>query len=287
MDLELARTFLTIVHSGSFVSAANQLHLTQTAVTARIKNLESQLDCTLFIRNRAGAKLTGEGERFVDFAQKIIQTWENAKREVPSPDCDPNLLTLGSEVTLSNPLLLQWVRLIRQTWPSLKIRVEVGDSAALQQQVLQGRMDAVLVYRPFYCEGLQVEHILEEKLIQIEAVNNSEPYIFVDWGMAFRKEHNAVFTELDDPELSFNLGPLAFQYLARYGGRGYFRTRIAQRALRKGVIRAVPNAPEFSYPIFLVYARNTTSQALEPTVPLLRRIAAGEPDWTEHWEFSP
>ncbi|MBF3232891.1 LysR family transcriptional regulator, partial [Pseudomonas aeruginosa] len=43
MDIDLARTFLEIARSGSFVAAAERLHLTQTAVTARIQNLEGQL----------------------------------------------------------------------------------------------------------------------------------------------------------------------------------------------------------------------------------------------------
>src|SRR6202140_2267431 len=62
MDVELARTFLQVVRSGSLVSAAAQLHVTQTAVTARIKNLEAQLKCRLFERNKAGARLTTRSE---------------------------------------------------------------------------------------------------------------------------------------------------------------------------------------------------------------------------------
>jgi Transcriptional regulator len=45
MDIDLARTFLEIIRSGSFIATAERLHITQTAVTARIQNLESQLSC--------------------------------------------------------------------------------------------------------------------------------------------------------------------------------------------------------------------------------------------------
>ena len=55
MDIDLARTFLEIVRTGSFVAAAERLHVTQTTITARVQNLEQQLDCRLFVRNRAGA----------------------------------------------------------------------------------------------------------------------------------------------------------------------------------------------------------------------------------------
>ena len=58
MDINLARTFLEVLASGSFGAAAERLHLTQTAVSARIRALEDQLGRRLFVRNKAGARLT-------------------------------------------------------------------------------------------------------------------------------------------------------------------------------------------------------------------------------------
>jgi LysR family transcriptional regulator, flagellar master operon regulator len=52
MDIDRARTFLEIVHSGSFLRAADRLHVTQTTVSARIRTLEEELGRQLFIRNR-------------------------------------------------------------------------------------------------------------------------------------------------------------------------------------------------------------------------------------------
>src|SRR3546814_10770549 len=65
MDISVARTFLEVVKTGSFVSAAANLNLTQTAVSARIRVLEDQLDRPVFTRNKAGAKLTPAGEQFL------------------------------------------------------------------------------------------------------------------------------------------------------------------------------------------------------------------------------
>lgn len=62
MDVELAKTFLEVVNAGSFIKASERLHVTQTAVTARVRSLEQLLDCTLFVRNRAGARLTAQGK---------------------------------------------------------------------------------------------------------------------------------------------------------------------------------------------------------------------------------
>ena len=58
MDIDRARTFLEIVHTGSFLKAADRLHVTQTTVSARIRTLEEELGRRLFDRNRNGATLT-------------------------------------------------------------------------------------------------------------------------------------------------------------------------------------------------------------------------------------
>ncbi|NIU63656.1 MAG: LysR family transcriptional regulator, partial [Pseudomonas stutzeri] len=56
-------------------------------------------------------------------------------------------------------------------------------------------LDAALVHQPEYWPGLQVEQLLEEKLIQVVQTQNPAPYLYVDWGPAFRKQHNQALPE--------------------------------------------------------------------------------------------
>ena len=58
VDIDRARTFLEIVHTGSFLKAAERLHVTQTTVSARVRMLEEELGRRLFIRNRNGATVS-------------------------------------------------------------------------------------------------------------------------------------------------------------------------------------------------------------------------------------
>ncbi|MGE6473177.1 LysR family transcriptional regulator [Serratia proteamaculans] len=139
MDIELARTFLQIVRSGSLVAAAESLHLTQTAISARVQNLESQLNCKLLVRNRAGARLTADGEAFIVYANQLVQTWEAAQRDLPLLEGYRNVLHIGGEISLCNPLMLNWVRRLRLAIPSHAIRSQVGDGASLQRQLELGR----------------------------------------------------------------------------------------------------------------------------------------------------
>ncbi|MEG0969159.1 MAG: LysR family transcriptional regulator, partial [Pseudomonas sp.] len=85
MDIDLARTFLEIHRSGSLVAAAQRLHVTQTAISARVQKLEQHLGCQLFVRSRNGASLTADGEAFVVYANQLVQTWEAARRDLPLP----------------------------------------------------------------------------------------------------------------------------------------------------------------------------------------------------------
>ena len=125
MDLDLARTFLEIVRYGSLASAADKLHVTQTAVTARVQKLESLLGVTLFVRNRAGARLTPDGEAFVVYANQLLQTWEAARRDLPRPEGLHQMLHIGGEVSLCNPLILSWAKALREHLDTHALRVQI------------------------------------------------------------------------------------------------------------------------------------------------------------------
>ncbi|MGQ7819532.1 LysR family transcriptional regulator [Metapseudomonas furukawaii] len=283
MDIDLTRTFLEVVRHGSFVSAAERLHLTQTAVTARIQKLESHLNSTLFVRNRAGARLTPDGEAFVPFANQILQTWEAAQRELPMPDGYHNVLHIGGEVSLCNPLMLRWVGRIREVIGDHAVRAEVADGQTLLRKLEQGTLDAALVYQPNYWPGMQVEQLLEEKLILVRA-RKAEPYVYIDWGETFRRQHDRALPEHAKAPVAFNLGPLALQYILEYGGSGYFRTRVVQHYLDRKVLRRVPKAPEFSYPTYLIYSRERDVPALQQAFALLREIVEQDTDWSQRWD---
>lgn len=163
MDVSLARTFLEIVKSGSFIAAAEKLHVTQTTVTARVHNLEAQLGCKLFVRNRSGAAVTKNGEQFISHAVNMIQAWEAAKRNLPLPSGTEKVLNIGGELSLWNPLMLQWLNLLKQQTTDTAIHAEIGERELLHQKLEQGLLDVIVVHQPEYSPGVQVEEVLEEK----------------------------------------------------------------------------------------------------------------------------
>lgn len=180
--------------------------------------------------------------------------------------------------------MLAWVQRLRQALPDHALRSDVASDNELLKKLELGALDAALVHQPAYWPGLQVEQVLEEKLIQVVQVAHPEPYIYVDWGPAFREQHDLALPGNMRSALSFSLGPLALQYLLQCGGRGYFRTRVVQRYLDEGILKRVEQAPEFSYPVYLVYARAAQSPALFRAIELLHEVAKDDYDWSR-WNY--
>lgn len=82
MNTEQIQAFLGIVSEGSFLQAAKQLHIAQSTISNRIRKLEHEFNVTLFIRNRAGAKLTPAGRRFIPHARRWVSVVEKARRDI-------------------------------------------------------------------------------------------------------------------------------------------------------------------------------------------------------------
>ncbi|HEX5538348.1 MAG TPA: LysR family transcriptional regulator [Methylophilaceae bacterium] len=282
MDISLAHTFLEVIRSGSFIGAAEQLHVTQTTVTTRIQNLEELLGCKLFVRNRSGAKLTENGQRFVIHASQLIQTWESARKDLPLPEGAVNIITIGGELSLWNPLLLSWVLRLRQELPNLAVRAEAGEARSLHQKLESGVLDAALVHQPNYWPGMQVEQILEEKLVLVRSVKNPEPYVYIDWGEDFRQQHDTALAEYAKAKVSLNLGPLALYFLLENGGSGYFRTRVVEQHIKNGALELVPQSPEFSYPVYLIYSRSKYNALMQEVLNAVKHEANADINWSQY-----
>lgn len=277
MDIELARTFLEILRCKSFSAAAESLHVTQTTVTMRMRKLEERLGCRLLSRSRGGVTMTVDGERFAEHALQLVQLWETAQRELPLPRGIRRVLTLGGELSLWEPLLTRWLHTLRDTLPSLAVRIEVGEREALHERLTHGGLDAALVHQADYWPSLQVELLREERLVMVRTPGSgpSAPYLYVDWGEVFRREHDAALPQYASPVIAVNLGPLALHYLLNHSGMGYFRLSVVQPYLRQGLLERVPEMPEFSYPVYLVHPRERRAPGLEEAIDLLYRQIQG------------
>lgn len=277
MDINLARTFLEVAESGSFIVTAERMHLTQTAVSARIRTLEQQLGRRLFIRNKAGARLTLAGERFMRHAMTLVQIWERARQQAALPPGREDGISIGGELSLWHPMLVDWLVWMHRNCPEIALRANVGQPGHLLDQVQDGSLDIALLYNPPQRTGLVTELLLEEKLIMVtssrDAQMHPDQYIYVDWGPNFATNHQAAFPELSSPPVSVSLGPLAMTYLLTVGGAGYFRIGIAKPLLDAGLVHPVADVPEFSHSAYAVYGAQRGNTTMDRALHGLRTAA--------------
>ncbi len=283
MDITLARTFLDIVATGSFVRAAERVHVTQTAVSARVRALEEQVGARLFVRNKAGASLTPAGEQFVRYASMLVQVWERARHHVAVPPGRRSVLTVGCEQSLWDPLLLDWLLWMRTEAPELALRTEVGFPADLVDRVASGMLDIAVVYAPQQRPGLRIELLIEEKLVLVstrKGVRKPTPadYVYVDWGPEFAAQHSLAFPELGNVGVMAGLGPLGREYVLAAGGSGYFRLAVVRAHLESGRLHRIPGAPEFLYPAYAVFADGADAAVITPALEGLRHAAVAASD---------
>ncbi len=279
MDISLARTFLAICETGNFVKASEQLYVTQSTVSARIKLLEDLLGQQLFTRSKAGAQVTAAGAQFKPFAEKLLQTWEQARHDVGLPDDFVRVLTIGAEFSLWEHLLVQWIPWIRGAVPDLAISADVGSSGYLMRQLIDGLLEIVVTYTPQHRTGLVIDKLMEEELVLVATDKSTagpygDDYVYVDWGPEFRIDHADAFPERAPPILSVTYGPLALQHILANGGVAYLPLRLVRPLVKERRLFVVKAAPVFLRPVFVAHLESAEGERFETAIQGLRYVAS-------------
>ncbi len=280
MDVELLRTFIEITDAGHFVRAAERLNVTQSTVSARIKELEARLGRSLFVRGRSGAALTPAGRHFRPHAEAMLRSWRRARQEVALPETFETILSVGGQHTLWDRVLQLWVAQMRRSEPRVALRAEVARPDELTRLLLEGGLDIAVLYAPQPRTGLRIEPLLEERLVLVSTdeagVWPGDPgYVRVDWGPEFGNDHAAAFPDIDTPALTVGLGAVALQHILNEGGGAYFPYRVVQPHLAAGHLHLVSAAPEFARPAFVAWQARD-DPVLSRAVDRLRAIARQE-----------
>jgi DNA-binding transcriptional LysR family regulator len=259
MNIVLARTFLEVLESGNFFTAAERLHVTQSTVSMRVKALEEVLGRKLFVRHKSGTKLTAAGNQFRAYAELLVSTWERARQEIVLPAGIEAVLSIGAESHLWDSFLLGWLREFRDGNADIAVRAEIGDSAWLTRQLSEGLLDIAVTYTPNARSGFVVEALHEERLVLVShkprgLMRWSPDYIYTDWGADIREAHSRAYPGGNRPSLTGSLGPLSIRLVLANGGSGYFPFGSVQDYIARKKLFLVADAPVFTRRVYCVHS---------------------------------
>jgi LysR family transcriptional regulator, flagellar master operon regulator len=279
MDINLARTFLMVAETGSFIEAAHKLNITQSTVSARIKSLEDLLGRPMFERSKSGAEPTAAGEQFRKHALALVRVWQRAQLEVSLSNQHRDHLAVGATLSLWPGFLLKWVSRLRSESPDIAVSAVTASAPVLTQRLIEGTLDLAVMYRPIQPPGYVIEHLFDEEFVLVSSARpgsrrGSSDYVFVDWGPDFQQDHAAAYPELINPGLNLDLGSIGVEYLLQNEASAYFPLRIVQAYLARGRLRQPKRAQKFVYPVYMVYPEARDEEAYELIIDGLRQASA-------------
>ncbi|AKH69969.1 transcriptional regulator [Spongiibacter sp. IMCC21906] len=167
MDTQALNAFLAVAENQSFSLAAEQLHITQPAVSKRISSLEKQLDCRLFDRIGRHVHLTEAGRALLPQCRKILQDIREAARSIH--DLQGGIsgrLSMGISHHIGLHRLPPVLREFSQRHPDVQLDIDFMDSERAHDRILHGEMDlAVITLSPVADQHLQSIPVWEDPLM--------------------------------------------------------------------------------------------------------------------------
>ena len=146
--IEDLRAFVAVVSEKSLTKAAERLHLTQSAVSRRIQQLEDQLGSAVLDRSNRPPTPTFLGSRIHEAAIPILQAVDRL-RLLPKEDGSPSgTLRLGVTHAIGDAILAETIGRLKSDYPNVDVRVRSEWSNGLSDQVIEGGLDAAVILLP-------------------------------------------------------------------------------------------------------------------------------------------
>lgn len=144
IDIDLLRTFVTVVETQSFTRSADRLLRTQSAISMQIKRLEQSIGKEIFDRSTRRMKLTREGEILLNYARKILTLSKEAVDQISRPDSH-GLIRLGTSDDYANLLLPEVFRAFARKYPNVRIDVVCDNADVTLNRLGDDLIDLALI----------------------------------------------------------------------------------------------------------------------------------------------
>jgi DNA-binding transcriptional LysR family regulator len=166
-NLFTLKIFCSVVEKGSILKSAEDLLLSQPAVSLQIKNLENLYNTRFFDRTPRGLKVNQHGEVLYGYAKKLIESHDEMHRNILR--CTQKMngeLRIAASTVPGIYFLPQILRSFKETYSS-KFHFEVSETNRILEKMLNGKIDIAVVSHTIDTEGLQYERLLRHPLFLV------------------------------------------------------------------------------------------------------------------------
>lgn len=175
INYECYRIFYHVATSGSISKAAEELLISQPAVTWQIKSLEDQLGLTLFIRTKKGVILTDEGKVLFDYVKTGVESFSNGENALTNlKNLDYGIIRIGASTTVSKHVLMPYLARFHEEYPNIEIKIVNTLTENLLKDLRNGNLDILLLNLPMKeAKDLNITKVLD---VQDIFVGNKKYY---------------------------------------------------------------------------------------------------------------
>jgi len=165
MDLKQIEYFVRVAEMGSFTRAAIALNVAQPALSRQVRLLEVELRQTLLKRNGRGASPTDAGLLLLEHGRGILHQIERTHEALGRARSGlTGRVALGLPPSVARVLTVPLTRAFREKMPDAQLSISEGLTSAMQESLLNGRLDIALLYNMKPTSGLEVSHLVQEEL---------------------------------------------------------------------------------------------------------------------------
>lgn len=282
MDTELLRTFLEVNKTRHFARAAENLFVTQAAVSARIRQLEDRIGHPLFTRDRKNIQLTAAGRELLPYAESILETWNEALLEAGTGD-RPRL-AMGCLASLREIYLDDW--LLSMVEGEVVPRLELESLTTLEtiRRARDGAIDVGVVYEAPRAPDLWVEALTSFELELVSTVagvtfeSDIENYVHVDWGTSLGAARDTNPPRVVGTRARLDSALLARRLVLAVGGSAFLPRPLVAEDIASGALHPVAGSPKPRRSVFLIgaAARRSAPGVSELVAALHELAASGE-----------
>lgn len=185
INFELYKIFYTVVKCSNITKAAEELYISQPAVSKSIKKLEDSLGGKLFNRTKKGVMLTEEGKEFYGYVKTAMENFSNAENRFNDLiNLETGTIRIGISATLTKYFFIPYLEEFHKLHPNIDIKIYTEVTKILYKKLKDGIIDIVILNLPFMYE--------DDKEVTINKIKEVQDAFYV----------SKSFKELENKKLS-------------------------------------------------------------------------------------